>query len=494
MVQPSAFYGSKNVAQGKLGKLIYIPAVAKTSDQMKLTGPSPFRELMDVVVGSRLLTHSYFEKVNKAIEDLAGKASEEGGPFESFTREFQAKFTPKWGVSMRLRLRKPSKEDIMKTMLFPVFVDPALGGMELELESFGQGMQRSAINELIEMLPAYQKLKQDEEEKKKAEEQAEQEKAKPAAEEKATSRSKKTDEVFSADYTLVLYEEPEAFLHPSQQMALAVKLREFGAQPNQQVIASSHSSVFASRKVGALHQMARFERCSGQTHVYQPEGGQLAGELDSLAKKISSSLKIAQRGSDAQRKHRDEQFYATWLDTERTAVFFANKVLLVEGSTERVLFDYLLSEKWSDMLSELGNFAVLQCGGKFNVPRYMELMRTFGIGFGIMIDDDRPKKGQERGKGAPDQDGLNQFIAKMCKLEQFRDVCCAEPVMLPENLEAFLGSPQFDSKAKGGRDEFKPSEMLDWLQSDQDTQVKEERITALKAKFREAMGLPPAAP
>lgn len=289
-VQSTAFYGSQNIAAGKLGELIYIPAVAKTDDLMKVTGSSPFRDIMDVVVGSRLIQHQAFADVAGAIDKLEAQASAAGGPIQTFTQEFNSRFSPQWGVSIDLKLRKPSAEDIIKTMLDPFFKDPTLGNMALDLECYGQGMQRAAINELIEMLPEYQKIK--EEEKKKEKAQAAARKVKAATTTKSRTRAKKDDAVFSADYTLILYEEPEAFLHPAKQVALAVKLRALGAQPNCQVIASSHSSEFASRNVSTLHKMARFEKCAGVCRVWQPEANDLQNELRRLAGKISDSLKV----------------------------------------------------------------------------------------------------------------------------------------------------------------------------------------------------------
>lgn len=487
-VQSTAFYGTQNIAAGKLGELIYIPAVAKTGDLMKVTGPSPFRDIMDVVVGSRLIEHKAFADVAGAIDKLEAQASAAGGPFQTFTQEFNSRFSPQWGVSIDLKLKKPSAEDIIKTMLDPFFRDPSLEDRALDLEYYGQGMQRAAINELIEMLPEYQKIK--EEEKKKEKAQAAARKAKAATATKSRARAKKDDAVFSADYTLILYEEPEAFLHPAKQMALAVKLRALGAQPNCQVIASSHSSEFASRNVSTLHHMARFEKCAAVCRVRQPEADRLQNELRCLSEKISDSLKVTKPyGTELQRQHRDEHFFTAWLDTERTAIFFANKVLLVEGATERVLFDYLLRSPWSNLLDQLGNFAVLECGGKYNVPRYMTLMREFGIPFGIMIDDDQ-KNGEKKKSEAPDQNGLNLFIESMSKDPDYLELRCAPPVLIHNNIEAFLGSPT----EKGLSGEFKAYEIIAWLQNEDNAAQKNERIDALKVKFCEALGLPASIP
>ncbi|MBO5725934.1 MAG: AAA family ATPase, partial [Clostridia bacterium] len=40
------FYGAKNVQTGKLGNIIYIPAISKVDDFTKLSGPSALRDLI----------------------------------------------------------------------------------------------------------------------------------------------------------------------------------------------------------------------------------------------------------------------------------------------------------------------------------------------------------------------------------------------------------------------------------------------------------------
>src|SRR5680860_800587 len=44
------FYGAKNVGSGKVGHILYIPAVSKIDDNTKLTGPSALRELVAEVL------------------------------------------------------------------------------------------------------------------------------------------------------------------------------------------------------------------------------------------------------------------------------------------------------------------------------------------------------------------------------------------------------------------------------------------------------------
>jgi len=84
-ISENNFYGAKNVSQAKLGKIIYIPEIAKTDDTFKLSGPSPLRQVISFV----------FKKVlekSVAFVDL-GKA------FESFNKVFKTEVSPD-GISM----------------------------------------------------------------------------------------------------------------------------------------------------------------------------------------------------------------------------------------------------------------------------------------------------------------------------------------------------------------------------------------------------------
>jgi hypothetical protein len=44
------FYGAKNVGTAKVGRLIYIPALTTAADQMKMSGPSPLRDMLNFML------------------------------------------------------------------------------------------------------------------------------------------------------------------------------------------------------------------------------------------------------------------------------------------------------------------------------------------------------------------------------------------------------------------------------------------------------------
>lgn len=70
-------------------------------------------------------------------------------------------------------------------------------------------------------------------------------------------------------------------------------------------------------------------------------------------------------------------------------MFFADKVILVEGETEKALFNYLLANDWYNLAKE--RILVVDALGKYNFHRFLKLFATYGIFHGIMFDNDDEK-------------------------------------------------------------------------------------------------------
>lgn len=73
------FYGAKNVQQGKLGDLIYIPAVSKLDEHTKLTGPSALRDLLNDILKKLVKSSLAFKTLTSS--------------FETFTQNFKIEET-----------------------------------------------------------------------------------------------------------------------------------------------------------------------------------------------------------------------------------------------------------------------------------------------------------------------------------------------------------------------------------------------------------------
>ena len=82
--------------------------------------------------------------------------------------------------------------------------------------------------------------------------------------------------------------------------------------------------------------------------------------------------------------------YFLWLNPARCGMFFAEQVLLVEGMTEVVFVNYLLTQGHIELPK--GGLFVLDCFGKYNMHRFMGLMGKLGIRHSILYDSDDGEK------------------------------------------------------------------------------------------------------
>jgi len=91
MLSKNQFYGAKNISQAKLGRVIYIPAVSKTDETLKLTGPSPFREMVNFVMKRAVLESSTFDGLKSAFDtfnsDFKDESSKDGVSINSLVED-----------------------------------------------------------------------------------------------------------------------------------------------------------------------------------------------------------------------------------------------------------------------------------------------------------------------------------------------------------------------------------------------------------------------
>jgi predicted ATP-dependent endonuclease of OLD family len=86
--------------------------------------------------------------------------------------------------------------------------------------------------------------------------------------------------------------------------------------------------------------------------------------------------------SDAQRVRLAAEF-----DHERSEMFFAHAVVLVEGQTERLSLPFIFAALDHDPDAE--GIAIVEVGGKSNLPLAARLLRELEIPFVVVFDADR---------------------------------------------------------------------------------------------------------
>tara|TARA_Y100001933_G_C18968169_1_gene551249 strand:+ start:61 stop:1719 length:1659 start_codon:yes stop_codon:yes gene_type:complete len=154
---------------------------------------------------------------------------------------------------------------------------------------------------------------------------------------------------------LFLIEEPEMYLHPQMQRSLYKTMRKIGE--TNQVIYVTHSPNFVT--IPNFDEIAIVSKNEDGTFI------------------TKSSLPFDQ---DLKNKFQKE------LNPERNELFFAKKVLIVEGDTEKMAFP-VFAERMELDFDKVGG-SIIEVGGKRNLPDFVNLALSFNIPVALVYDTD----------------------------------------------------------------------------------------------------------
>ncbi len=154
---------------------------------------------------------------------------------------------------------------------------------------------------------------------------------------------------------ILLIEEPEMFLHPQMQRSLYKTLVEIGK--TNQVIYTTHSPHFVS--VPNYHNVVLVRKDENGTTVRR-------SDLPTDAKRREKLIKE--------------------LDPERNELFFAVRLLLVEGDTEKLAIPAYAGRFGFDL--DRAGATIVEVGGKRNLPEFIGIATSFRIPVGVVYDED----------------------------------------------------------------------------------------------------------
>lgn len=411
ILSKNLFYGAKNVSEAKLGSVIYIPEVTETDEALKLSGSSPLRDVITFVMKKVVKTSESFRNLNKAFEEFNSKfkeeASKDGFSLSKLREEINDNLK-EWEIEFNIDINSVKPENIIKTLTSYYAIDKNLD-KEVDVKYLGQGLQRHLIYTLLKLSSQYI--------------------------EKKTYEKKE----FSPEIILILFEEPEAFLHPGQQEFLNASLKSLSSEEGPQIIIATHSPIFVSKNIEDIPALKKMRRENGITQVYQVTENirrviiEQNNELSQLFKdKLSNPTvdesvkrrirKIMGDTDDDTRMEEEAIRYLLWLDSERCSAFFADIVLICEGATEKAFIDYLIKNEWNN-LREKRSY-LLDAMGKFNIHRYMNLFKELGIHHSVLADKD---------ENSNVHGFINQFIEEQ-KNEYTKSID-----FFDKDIETFLG-------------------------------------------------------
>jgi len=333
--------GQKNVGGGVLPEFYLIPAVRDLTDEIKVRTTTTFGRLLNRAVHEMAERDPRFVAARKQLEAVISSLNirdvEEGQNNQLAILEKSIEIElQSWGVKVNIEVTPPEIE-----RLFELGTDINLDdGVKTTAERKGHGLQRAMM---FALLRAWAKALQSE---KIVE-----------GDEVVTPRKQSNSLIFAM-------EEPEIFLHPHAQRRLAVSLREIAESPEHQVFICTHSANFVNlehyRDVAIIRKSC-------------PEKG-------SCVRNCTTELFA---GEDVQ--DRKKRFHmAQWINPDRGEMFFAQRVVFVEGETEKVVLPYL-AEKLDVFNPEV---SFIDCGSKHNLPLYIEIAKAFEIPYMVIHDED----------------------------------------------------------------------------------------------------------
>jgi putative ATP-dependent endonuclease of the OLD family len=331
--------GVKNVAAGILPEFYLVPAVRDLCDEAKVKGTTVFGKLLQRAVKEMAERDPRFVELRERLRRLVGElnlrpegptgpASELGRIESSLAGELSS-----WNVTVSIEVTSPEIEKI-----FELGTELHLNdGLETLAERKGHGLQRAV---LFALLRAWARVLHS-----------------PRGGGDTTARQASESAYFAI-------EEPELFLHPHAQRQLFASLREIAGAPEHQVFICTHSTYFIDME--QYRQIAVVSKPNAETGT-----------------EVRQSTEDLFEGQDsAERKRHFHMAY--WVNPDRGELFFARKVVLTEGETEKVLFPFLAKK--------LGcfdaNVSVIDCGSKFNLPLYMAIVNAFRIPYCVVHDQD----------------------------------------------------------------------------------------------------------
>ena len=341
--QPAPFpTGIATAVKPLFPAVIYIEAVKNASVEAKSTGTSAFAKLLGMLFEEVQEQFGDIEKQFKAVHKKLSRHLDDDGEWldmrlsavkriESIIEDYVTLSFP--GVKIRMDVPAPTLPMLLASA--DLLVDDGHVG---SVATKGDGLKRTV---LFALLRAYTNMKD------------------TGLSEAADSEDVEESPITKNSY-LLLFEEPELYLHPRAQRQLMNALMSFSQ--DHQVLVTTHSPGFFQPGT------------RGFTRLHKTAQGVSAQPVDLVALSLRDEYQVV--------KHENNE-----------AAFFAQKVVLVEGDSDTFVYPHLaklFSKEWDDVER---NIMFVKIEGKGNITRYRHFFGHFGIPIHVITDLDALSNG-----------------------------------------------------------------------------------------------------
>ena len=323
------FLGWPEVARDFLPHFFYVPAVMEASDEAQYREGNLFGRLIDSLFLEGAKDFPELNDLIKKVETNLNRPVEGEDKRPEKFRKFEGALLSALKESMpsirdaEIKINVPKIQDIVQSGTELLLDD----GIKTSVQSKGHGLQRALI---FAIFREYAKLRKAEKEEREA---------KPL---------------------IFAIEEPELYLHPHRQIALFEILRTLSS--NDQIVFCTHSPYFIDMsKYDAVVLVSKPDPDTG-TRAFQCE------------KEVFTQ------------SEKDQFRLVNEFSTERNEMFFARKVILVEGPSEKISLPVLGKKIGLDFND--AELSIVECNGKANITFFMKVLNAFQINYLVIHDVD----------------------------------------------------------------------------------------------------------
>ncbi|MGX9306265.1 ATP-dependent nuclease, partial [Pantoea dispersa] len=312
---------------------VIIPALTSIDDALKNTQTSTFGKLLSKIIMPKVKASSHYAEVTNSFGKLVTqlKSEESIAGLKELRTELSQRISDIIDAKLILSLQEPEYDKIFGGIAELRLDD----GKETPVNLQGHGLQRSLIFTLLELIAKYDAL--------------------PSSDGEQEARS-----------IVLLYEEPELFIHPHLMRKLKSVLQNISKLPQWQVIITTHSPYLINVADNPCSLIILSKNEEHITNVKQLKADPF---IDDEKSRLRAAL----------------DYHPTVCEA-----FFAKRSILVEGDTEVAIFSE--SERLSKLFSIENSLhkdtTIVSCGGKWTISAIAKVMSHLQLSFKVIHDRD----------------------------------------------------------------------------------------------------------
>lgn len=396
------FFGATNVANGKLKKktsLRFIPAVRDVSQDAQHSKSSPVLGLLSDITKQALENKTelkeFLERTiqeasdlvdPKKIPGLQNVSAEISGLLKQYYKD--SSVVAEWEDVEPISINFPKPKIMVND-----------DGIQTDISRVGHGLQRAILFSIVQFLA------QD-----------------------YNSGEPSDDFTDSQSDVILLVEEPEIYQHPIKQLVLYDNFKKLveGFNKNNgiriQIIFATHSEKFISMPDFEICQILRKKKNANDEVVHSSNSLMMNDCSIELASFLEPPVEPMNADAFVTKLH--------IFNREINEGFFADKVILVEGETDKPVLEAYYEMLGRNPLYE--GIQVIVVGGKSKLILPTYIFSRLNIPTFVLFDNDDRKSKKNRKSGIRD----NRLIQKIMRAENIADM----PVGLGTNFFAFDGN------------------------------------------------------